>query len=181
VLLDANVPAFSFGWRKRRRCGKPGTRAAGRSFSMRSTAIGMAMWARMRARHQSLGGVDPGCAGCAVFGPSQANRDQLLQLYRQRGLKLCVAADAEEAAIQETRQLLVDNKLKVFKSLPQFLAEYRVYRRGEKGRAGSGAEPLLTCCHALVVSGRQRMCTRPVKMVPVPLPSYSSGARSWMW
>jgi predicted phage terminase large subunit-like protein len=125
----------------------------------------------------------PGVLAAGYVGRSQTDSDQLLQMYRKLGLDLSLAADTEESGIHETRQLLVTNRLKVFKSLANFFTEYRVYRRDEKGRLGRGNEHLLACCHALVVCGPSRIRTKPLQTSGyyyAPSTHVPAGDRSWM-
>jgi hypothetical protein len=119
------------------------------------------------------GVIDPG-----GLGATETDRRRMSEIYRKLGLDLWLAADAVESGVQETRQLLLTHKLKVFANLTNLLAEYRTHQRDANGRLFRGKEKLLACCHALILSGRGRMCTKPLPYVPSP--SYRAGDRSWM-
>ena len=71
--------------------------------------------ARLRVRLNRWGSGFPECWRARGLGNSPMDRDKLLRLYWQLGLKLSWAEDAEEAGIQQNRQLLVEHQLKVFK------------------------------------------------------------------
>lgn len=75
------------------------------------------------------GVIDP-----AARGRGQKDGVALLDLYNDLGLNLSLANNAVEAGIYEVWQLLSSGKIKVFKTLRNFLSEYRLYRRDEKGK-----------------------------------------------
>jgi phage terminase large subunit-like protein len=83
----------------------------------------------IRARKVTHGVIDP-----AARGRSQKDGEQLLQNYKDLGLKLGLANNAVEAGIYEVWQRLSTGRLKVFASLSNWRSEYRLYRRDEKGR-----------------------------------------------
>ena len=101
---------------------------------------------------------------------SQGEKDQIVRLYRELGLNVQTPTDGEEAGIYHFWQLLSSNKLKVFASLGGFLGEYRI---------GDEQSPLLLCCQSLLLSGRARMCTKPVPYLAVQA-RVCSGDRGWM-
>jgi hypothetical protein len=70
----------------------------------------------------------------AAGGRSQVDGQQLLTLYREQGLALSPAINALEAGLYQVYQRLSTGRLKVFSTLQNWLAEYRVYRRDERGR-----------------------------------------------
>jgi hypothetical protein len=95
------------------------------------------------------------CAlGAAVVSPElhlkgrKADRHKIAQLYRELGLNVQISTPGEEASVYQLLQLLDSNKLKVFASLSEFLAEYRI---------GGERSPLLLCCHSLF-SRRAGIC-----------------------
>lgn len=83
----------------------------------------------IKARKVSSGVIDP-----AARGRSQKDGEQLIQTYKDLGLKLDLANNAVESGIYETWQRLSTGRLKVFASLSNWFSEYRLYRRDEKGR-----------------------------------------------
>jgi predicted phage terminase large subunit-like protein len=101
---------------------------------------------------------------------SKGEKDQIVRLYRELGLNVQTPVEGDEAGIYHFWQLLSSNKLKVFASLGGFLAEYRI---------GDEQSPLLLCCQSLLLSGRDRMRTKPVKFLALQ-PRVCSGDRGWM-
>ena len=75
------------------------------------------------------GAIDP-----ASRGRTQTDGRQLLQMYVDLGLELTMAENAVEAGIYRVWQRLSTGRLKVFRSLLNWRAEFRLYRRDEKGR-----------------------------------------------
>ena len=80
---------------------------------------------------KSRGDWIPGVIDPASRGRSQFDGLKLIQTYRELGLTLTESKNAVEAGIYETWQLLANGKLKVFKSLVNWLMEFRIYQRRE--------------------------------------------------
>lgn len=76
----------------------------------------------------------PGTIDPASRGRGQADGKQLIQLYRQEGLRLVPADNAVEAGIQEVHSRLSTGRLKIARHLTDFFDEYRLYRRNEMGK-----------------------------------------------
>lgn len=76
----------------------------------------------------------PGAIDPASRGRTQDDGQQLLVQYRDLGLELAEADNAVEAGIYAVWERLSTGRLKVFKSLANWLAEYRGYHRDEKGK-----------------------------------------------
>jgi hypothetical protein len=111
--------------------------------------------AAIRARGEWIPGViDP-----ASRGRSQHDGEQLLALYTasiERGgqeLNLSVADNAVEAGVFEVWQMLSTGRLKVFKTMRNWLAEYRIYRRDEKGKIVKENDHEMDATRYLVRSG----------------------------
>lgn len=83
----------------------------------------------IKARGKIPGEIDP-----AARGRSQTDGEQLLKRYKDLGLTLELANNGVESGLLEVWQRLSTGRLKVFKSLSNWRAEYRIYRRDEKGR-----------------------------------------------
>jgi hypothetical protein len=92
--------------------------------------------------------LDPGVINFSCLKGSQAEKDKIRQIYRELGLSIQTSIKGEEAGIYLLLQLLASNKLKVFASLSGFLTEYRIEDE---------QSPLLLCCQALILLGRDRM------------------------
>lgn len=75
------------------------------------------------------GAIDP-----AAAGSGQADGKKLMEIYTALGLELLPADNAVEAGILEVYQRLSTGRLKIFTTLEHLRAEYRLYRRNDKGR-----------------------------------------------
>jgi hypothetical protein len=103
---------------------------------------------RARAGDWMPGVVDP-----ASRGRSQIDGAQLLVMYRELGLNLAPADNTVEAGLYEVWQRLSTGRLKVFKTLQNWLGEYRIYRRDEKGRVVKEGDHLMDATRYLIMSG----------------------------
>lgn len=104
------------------------------------------------------GVIDP-----ASRGRSQADGRKLIETYRELGLHLHTSSNAVESGIYDTWQLLSAGKLKVFKSLSNWLMEFRLYRRDESGKIVKERDHLMDATRYFVLSGREHMKVFPVK------------------
>jgi hypothetical protein len=77
------------------------------------------------------GGALPGAIDPASAGASQKDGTTLLDEYRQLGLELYPADNAVEAGIMAITRRLESGRLKVFATLRNWFAEFRLYRRVE--------------------------------------------------
>jgi phage terminase large subunit-like protein len=75
------------------------------------------------------GAIDP-----ASQGRSQNDGKQLIEQYRKLGLNLIPADNTVEAGIFDVYERLTTGRLKVFRTCQDLIAEFRLYRRDEKGR-----------------------------------------------
>ncbi len=94
------------------------------------------------------GVIDP-----ASRGRQQADGQQLFSMYQELGLILHLADNARESGIYETYQLLSSGRIKVFNNLVNFLYEYRLYRRDEKGNIVKENDHLMDSMRYVVMSG----------------------------
>lgn len=67
-------------------------------------------------------------------GTNQSDGTKMWELYKGLGLKVKPADKGVEAGIQDMYERLSTGRIKVFSTLRNWLAEYRIYRRDEKGR-----------------------------------------------
>lgn len=82
----------------------------------------------IRARGEWIvGAIDPASAGA-----NQKDGSRLIDEYRAEGLHLVPADNAVEAGIFACYQRMVRGGLKVFNMLPNWLTEFRTYRRVER-------------------------------------------------
>jgi hypothetical protein len=121
----------------------------------------------------------PGVIDPAARGRSQGDGSQLIQMYIDLGLDIEVAKNAVESGIYEMWQRLSSGRLKVFKSLTNWLTEFRLYRRDENGKIVKENDHLMDATRYVISSGLERAKTRPVeKKKVVSLVSSQSGG--WM-
>lgn len=103
----------------------------------------------IRARGKWIPGViDPGARG-----RGQIDGKQLLAAYVDLGLVLQAADNAREAGIHRVFQRLSAGRLKVFRTLENWLTEYRIYRRDESGQVIKAGDHLMDATRYLIVSG----------------------------
>lgn len=76
----------------------------------------------------------PGVIDPASKGRSQGDGSQLMQMYKDLGLKIVKANNDVEGGIQAVWSLLSSGKIRVFSHLHNFAKEYVLYRRDENGR-----------------------------------------------
>jgi phage terminase large subunit-like protein len=104
--------------------------------------------AAINARGRMNGVIDP-----ASRGRSQKDGEQLLQDYLDLGLSILPADNSRESGLYNVHQRLATGRLKVFRSLRNWLREYRIYRRDEKGHIVKENDHLMDATRYLVVSG----------------------------
>jgi len=75
------------------------------------------------------GAIDP-----ASRGRQQGDGERLMESYRTLGLNLIPANNAVEAGLYEVWQGLSTGRIRIFTTLQNLKAEYRMYRRDEHGK-----------------------------------------------
>ncbi len=103
----------------------------------------------------------PGVIDPAARGRSQVDGRQLVQMYADLGLHLSPADNSVEAGIYTVFERMSAGRMKIFRSLTNYLEERRRYRRDEKGRIVKQKDHLMDAKRYLVKSGIDRMITRP--------------------
>ncbi|MGE5621425.1 MAG: terminase large subunit domain-containing protein [Candidatus Bathyarchaeota archaeon] len=121
----------------------------------------------------------PGAIDPASRGRGQKDGEQLLELYQGMGLNITTADNAVEAGIYDVWTLMSAGKLKVFASCSNWLAEYRIYRRDEKGRIVKKNDHLMDASRYLVRTGREIAITKPVPKKK-PASNLYGGNGGWM-
>ena len=81
-------------------------------------------------------------------------------------MDLDISQNAVEAGILEVWQRLSSGRLKIFNNLRNTLAEFRLYRRDEKGKIVKENDHLMDCIRYLVLSGIHRASTEPIEYEP---------------
>lgn len=106
----------------------------------------------------------PGVIDPAANGRNQKDGEQLIAIYRRLGLKLTNADNAVEAGIHDVYLRLSTGRLKVFASLMNWLAEYRLYRRDKQGHIVKAFDHLMDATRYLArPSSIAGMKTRPAQ------------------
>lgn len=103
-----------------------------------------------------FGAIDPGS-----IGGSQVDGRALFDLYCEEGLNLELADNSVEAGILAVGQMFATGQLKIFSTCKNLLAEYRVYRRDEKGKILKKNDHALDALRYLVMSARDIMRALP--------------------
>ena len=111
----------------------------------------------IRARGQWMwGAIDP-----ASRASGQRDGEKLLDEYVAEGLNLVKADNAVEAGIHACYQRMVSGKLKVFRTLPNWLTEFRTYRRDEKGKIVKERDHALDATRYLLMTGMLHAIVEP--------------------
>lgn len=105
------------------------------------------------------GAIDP-----ASRNRSQGEGKQLLVDYLAQGLRLVPAVNAVEPGLLRVWQMLETGRLKLFSTLQNTLAEYRLYRRDENGKIVKKDDHLLDALRYIVMTFDQIARVRPVEM-----------------
>lgn len=105
----------------------------------------------------------PGVIDPAARGRNPKDGDQLLAMYTELGLDLTPANNSVEAGLYEVWERLSTGRLKVYRTCLNWLAEYRLYRRDEKGKIVKEFDHLMDATRYLIVSGLARMIVEPPK------------------
>jgi hypothetical protein len=104
----------------------------------------------------------PGVIDPAARGRMQTDGKRLIVDYRELGLELQPAENSVEAGLQAVWERLSTGKIKVFKTLQNWRAEHRLYRRDEKGHIVKANDHLMDAMRYLIVSGLNIAKTKPV-------------------
>jgi hypothetical protein len=103
----------------------------------------------------------PGVIDPAARGRGQKDGEALLGIYKELSLNIEKADNTIEAGIYAVWSRLSCGKLKAFKTLQNWLAEFRIYRRDEKGAVVKANDHLMDASRYLVMSGLDRAIARP--------------------
>lgn len=95
----------------------------------------------------------PGVIDPASRGRSQTDGAQLMGHYLDLGLHLVPAENAVEAGIYDVWMRMTTGRLKLFRTLTNWLSEFRMYRRDEKGHVVKENDHLMDCTRYWIASG----------------------------
>jgi phage terminase large subunit-like protein len=112
----------------------------------------------------------PGVIDPASAGKGQRDGKRLIDDYEALGLDLTPAENAVESGIHAVYERLSTGRLKVFSTLKSWLAEYRLYRRDEKGRIVKENDHLMDATRYLMMSGLDIAKTDAPKKYSATLP-----------
>lgn len=127
---------------------------------------------------KSRGDWVPGLIDPAANGRSQVDGQRLFVLYCALGLKIQNAENAREAGIHEVWMRLSTGRLKVFASCRNWLMEFRIFMRDEKGRIQDEQKfHLMAATRYLILGGVPKFIVKPV---PKKEPT-SSGSKGIKW
>lgn len=122
----------------------------------------------------------PGFIDPASRGRSQRDGSQLLSDYRNLGLHLAIAENGVDSGIYSVWERMVSGRLKVFKTLPKWLTEFRLYRRDERGHVVKSNDHLMDCMRYLE-SRVSSMEIKPIPAKPVYVEHYAGqNSEGWM-
>lgn len=110
------------------------------------------------------GVIDPSAAGAG----KQRDGEGILSMYVAAGLNLTSADNRVEAGLYEVWSRLSSGRLKVFNTLSNWLNEFRIYRRDEKGKVVKDNDHLLDATRYLIMSGLARDRAKPYENWPAP-------------
>jgi phage terminase large subunit-like protein len=103
----------------------------------------------------------PGAIDPAARGRGQKDGEQLLINYTDLGLQLSIADNGVESGIYDVWERLSTGRIKVFKSLQNWLAEYRIYRRDTNGKVVKENDHLMDGTRYYNKTGREIACIKP--------------------
>ena len=102
-----------------------------------------------------------GAIDTAARGRSQIDGENLLSMYQDLGLQLVGADKSVETGLYTCWQLMSEGRIKVFKTLSNFMNEIRLYRRDEKGKVVKTNDHLMDGFRYLIMTGRDVAQTEP--------------------
>lgn len=111
----------------------------------------------------------PGLIDPAARGRSQDDGTQLALTYNELGLKLTLADNTltgEDSGLFTVWERLSTSRLKVFTTMQNWVSEYRLYRRNEKGAIIKKHDHLMDCTRYLVRGMAHTAVIQPIKRLP---------------
>lgn len=117
----------------------------------------------------------PGFIDPAAQGRGQADGRQLFSDYRALGLQLQLADNGVESGLYSVWNRMSTGRLRVFRNLQQWLTEFRLYRRDDKGRVVKDNDHLMDATRYLE--------SRVGQMIPLPVnkPANSPSQKLSVW
>lgn len=109
----------------------------------------------------------PGTGDAAARGDAQTG-EQIISMYKARGVKLSLPNKAVDAGIQEVMSRLSTGKLKVFSTCQKWLDEFRMYGYDDKQRIKKVNDHLMDATRYLCMSGLKIATTQRIAAVHIP-------------
>lgn len=103
----------------------------------------------------------PGVIDPAARGRGQKDGERLLSIYQELLPYLTVADNSVEAGIYAVWSRLATGRLKVFSNCQNWIREFRLYRRDEKGHIVKENDHLMDATRYLTMSGLALASVRP--------------------
>lgn len=126
--------------------------------------VGQAVPAIHASAIQSRGDWIAGAIDPAAAGANQKDGSRLMDEYGALGLRLFPADNAVEAGIHACYQRLATGKLKVFRTCRNWLTEFRIYRRDEKGKIVKENDHLMDTMRYLIMTGMAHASIEPSEL-----------------
>lgn len=104
----------------------------------------------------------PGVIDPAAHGRAQKDGERLFDIYTELELDIEKSLNGREAGILAVWERLSQGRLKVFANCTNFFAEYRIYRRDERGQIVKKNDHLMDCMRYGILSGVARGKQEPV-------------------
>lgn len=111
--------------------------------------------------------------GVADAAAKTGDGEQYINQYRDEGLNIELPDKSVEAGIFCLYNRMCTGRLKVFNTLPLWLAEFRLYRRDDKGKIVKKNDHLMDATRYLAFSGLDYATTKPIHH-----PSYQKSFRN---
>jgi hypothetical protein len=123
----------------------------------------------------------PGKIDPASRGRSQVDGRKLLESYIALGLNLETATNAVETGIYAVWMALSEGRLKVFATCVEWFAEYRLYRRNERGQVIKKFDHLMDATRYGLVDGLGWLKQIPAQPKQVDSVQYDEGSLGLGW
>ena len=105
----------------------------------------------------------PGAIDPASGGANQKDGTRLIGEYQDLGLNLYPADNTVEAGIHACYQRMAAGRMKAFSTCRNWLSEFRIYRRDDKGKVVKENDHLMDSMRYLIMTGLMLACVEPIE------------------